>query len=376
MAIVNISGLQGSGKSYFCVESVIIPACKIGRVVYTNIPVRDDLLKLDYPLTDVRKFDLDEWVANPQLVNDVPGGSVIIIDEAWRLFPAGVKTNNAPMALKALVAEHRHRVADVGEITYSMEIVTITQDMQVDLSAYLRAKTDRTMVCRKMSALGADNRFTVDVYSRAVSAEKPRKSQHVRQIGPLKYSPKVYQYYQSQTQSESDAHGTESAQGASVVIWKKPLFWFWIPVTFAVGIYALIHLRGFFGGDAVAAVPHESAPKPAPQFVPVAELVPQTKPPDSRPELKSDSVPQPKPQPPALSSRWRVAGYLQSASGGGRVILSDGVYTRVLPDTACQRNSIGENICHVDGEMVTDYSGQSVASASSAFPSFKFGDSK
>lgn len=364
MAVVNISGLQGSGKSYYCVQSVVIPACRIGRTIVTNIPLRDDLLKADFPKTDIQQFDIEDWVKNPELVDELPGGSVVIIDEAWRLFPGGQKTNNAPKPLKALIAEHRHRSGEVAGDTYSMEIVTITQDMQVDLAAYLRAKTDRTIVCTKLSVLGSDTRFVADVYARAVSAEKPKKNQHVRKIGPLKYLPEVYQYYQSQTQAENDEHGSEKAQSASVVIWKKPLFWFWTPLVFIAGFYALSWLWGFFHGNALK--PAQAAQvetRPAPKFVPVGEIqqqpipvappAPSPAPPPARPP---DGSPKPEPV-PVQSSRWRVAGRIDGPAGG-QVVLYDGDYTRVLPAADCEASRYGETVCRIDGELVTHYSGR------------------
>lgn len=372
MAVVNFSGLQGSGKSYFVVQSVVIPACRIGRTVVTNIPLRDDLLKADFPAADIRYFNIDDWVQNPALVNDVPYGAVLIIDEAWRLFPAGQKSNNAPLPFKSLISEHRHRV---GENGFALEIVTITQDIQSDLSAYVRAKTDRTHLCTKLSALGASNRFVVDVYMRAISAEKPNRRQHVKKLGPFKYSPDVYQYYQSQTQTEADEHGTEQTQGVSVVVWKRPLFWFWTPLVLVAGIWALSWLIGFFRGGVVE--PKSSLPPAQAQFVPIDQMpgyVPPVASPPAPPALSVAKSPPAAAAPPAgasaglpASARWRVAGVLEHGDGSVRVVLTDGEYTRLLDRARdCRVNRYGETECDVEGECVTQFSGRSRAASAPA----------
>ncbi|MCT7418588.1 hypothetical protein [Pseudomonas aeruginosa] len=76
----------------------------------TIIPLEVDMLLMDFArrrfVNNCRKTELSvkTW---PTLRRLVP---VLVLDELWRRWPKGQKTNDAPMADRKLLAEHRHRV--------------------------------------------------------------------------------------------------------------------------------------------------------------------------------------------------------------------------------------------------------------------------
>ncbi|WHV10196.1 hypothetical protein M2I83_16270 [Pseudomonas aeruginosa] len=124
MAIDAYVGKPGHGKSYGVVEHVIIPSLKQDRHVVTNIPLEVDMLLMDFGGT-IEQLP-EDWFEREDLADFAPPGSVLVLDELWRRWPKGQKTNDAPMADKKLLAEHRHRVDKKNR---SMRVVMVTQDL-------------------------------------------------------------------------------------------------------------------------------------------------------------------------------------------------------------------------------------------------------
>ncbi|SFJ05074.1 zonular occludens toxin domain-containing protein [Nitrosomonas sp. Nm34] len=119
MAINLISAVPGGGKSSYIVWHVIKPAVEAGRIVYTvGIP------KLKIP-TIVKKYsDISKWhertCKNPEVfdesdriyeLNNFAEGSLIVIDEAYKLWPAAGRAK-ASEDIEYL-REHRHHGLDI-----------------------------------------------------------------------------------------------------------------------------------------------------------------------------------------------------------------------------------------------------------------------
>ena len=80
MAISAYVGLKGYGKSHGVVEYVILSALKIKRVVFTNIPMNQNLLEKDFGIT-VRQFDIDAIKSNVNCFQEVfVSGEIFIIE--------------------------------------------------------------------------------------------------------------------------------------------------------------------------------------------------------------------------------------------------------------------------------------------------------
>lgn len=205
MTISAYVGLPGSGKSYGVVENVILPAVKAGRRVMTNIPMNNDAW-LDKFNAAPEFIDLAEVVADAEWweKNNV-AGAVVVLDELWKLWPAGLNAKNVRDADKRFLAEHRHMVDSAG---HSTEIVLVTQDLS-QIASFARMLVETTFRSVKLSKLGLNNSFRIDVYSGAVTGPAPSKSRLERQI-PGRYKKEIFALYQSHTKSVTGGAGNES----------------------------------------------------------------------------------------------------------------------------------------------------------------------
>lgn len=208
MAIHAYVGKPGHGKSYGVVEHVIIPSLKQDRHVVTNIPLSIDDLLSTYG-GNITQLP-DNWFELDDLSEIIPPGSVAIIDECWRRWPAGKNVNQANLTDKSLLAEHRHRVDDKNN---SMRVVLVTQDL-AQISSWVRLLIETTYRIRKITK----KTFKVDIYNGAVTGDAPSKTKLIRSTaGTFKSS--VYSFYKSATQSNSGGVGDESsADGRSSIL--------------------------------------------------------------------------------------------------------------------------------------------------------------
>lgn len=242
MSIVSYVGYPGSGKSYAAVEHQILPMLRSHRIVVTNVPLKLDLIRKDIPGCDVREFPLGAIAQQPELITEaVPPGAILVLDEVWRLFPAGTKANQVPEPFRMLFAEHRHRVDAAGNST---QIVLVTQDL-AQIGAFARQLVDQTFRVTKLSTLGIpmSNRYRVDMYPGAVAGPNPPAANRIRQMFG-RYEKKVYQYYISHTQSEAgeDTAPNEAGADKRANIFKKP-FLMALPFI-AVAALALVWFKG------------------------------------------------------------------------------------------------------------------------------------
>lgn len=204
MAISIYSGLPRSGKSYTAVEHVIIPAAKEKRQIYTNIPLDLDAFEAEFGVRPVQ-FDAADIEKNPLWFDDVfPHGGLLVLDECWRVWPAGLKLNNAHPSHKAFLAEHGHRVGHDGRST---EIVLVTQD-PAQLAAFVRLLVATTYRTKKLDAVGQSKKFRIDVYEGCMTGANPPVTKRVREMYG-QYKPEIYRFYKSHTQSKTGAAGNE-----------------------------------------------------------------------------------------------------------------------------------------------------------------------
>ncbi|WP_276783363.1 zonular occludens toxin domain-containing protein [Thalassolituus oleivorans] len=204
MSISAYTGLPGHGKSYGVVDNVIRPALEQKREIFTNIPMNSDECLQRYGMT-VTQFKTDDIIENPNWWTDVfTAGSLIVIDELWRLWPAGLNAKNVRDQDKSFLAEHRHLVGHNGQST---EIIFVTQDLS-QIANFARTLVETTFRVTKLSKIGMDNRFRVDVYFGPVTGASPPISKRDREIHG-KFDKKIYALYQSHTKSVTGDAGNE-----------------------------------------------------------------------------------------------------------------------------------------------------------------------
>jgi zona occludens toxin len=206
VAVNSYVGLPGSGKSYGVVEHVVLPSLKDNRRIWTNIPLNLDTLAKAYPEAPTPViFDSIQITDNPAFFQDVfDAGATIIIDEAWRFWPAGLKANDMKEGHKSFFAEHRHMVGEDGEST---EIIVVTQDL-AQVCTVVRNLTETTYRAVKLVVVGSNKGYRIDVYQGAVTGPNPPEKLRVRQLFGS-YKKNIYQHYKSQTMSAASGHVKE-----------------------------------------------------------------------------------------------------------------------------------------------------------------------
>jgi len=356
MAIDAYTGLPGHGKSYGVVEHVVIPSLAEGRHVVTNIPLESDDLLADHGAPGAKITQLPpDWFERPDLADLIPAGAVAVLDELWRRWPAGLKSNNAYLSDKALLAEHRHRVDDAGR---SMRIVLVTQDL-AQVASWVRLLVEQTYRMSKLTAIGSRKKFRVDVFQGAATGQNPPRSRLIRQLYG-QYKPKVYRYYSSATQSATGQVGDESTADKRANIFRSPviLFSFTAPVLLIPVL--LWWLYGYFmTGFGMA----EPPPVPQDDEAALLAMLPPMEPLPA-PAAPSPQAAPPPPRPTQDSPQWRVAGSIQRAEPqagamSDMVLLASQLHgVRYVQADQCERMADGINWqCMIDGYRVTPWSG-------------------
>jgi len=198
MAISAYTGLPASGKSFGVVQNVIIPALKDGQKVFTNIPMKTEYCLKTFG-SCVTQFDTQDIIDNADWWTDTfEAGAILVIDELWRLWPAGLASNKARIQDAEFLAEHRHLVnQDTGKST---NICFVTQDL-AQIANFARLLVDKTFRATKLDAIGAAKRFRVDIYQGVASGPNPPDKNKINQMF-YKYKSDVYDAYISHTKSE------------------------------------------------------------------------------------------------------------------------------------------------------------------------------
>lgn len=204
--ITAYAGLPGTGKSYGVVKNVILPALKEGREVWSNIIINDDEMKKATNGKTTVHFETQDVIDNPRWFLDIlPKGALCVLDEAWRLWPAGIKANNAVAEHKEYMAEIRHLVSADG---FSSQLCIVTQDL-AQIASFARLLVETTFVSYKLNMLGASKKYRIDIYSGPVTGYSPPKSKRLRQeFGS--FDKKIYKLYKSHTKSDTGGAGNES----------------------------------------------------------------------------------------------------------------------------------------------------------------------
>ena len=332
MAIHAYVGKPGHGKSYGVVERVVIPSLKQGRHVVTNIPLNADDLLADFGGT-IQQLPSD-WFDLPDLAEYVLPGCVLIIDEAWRRWPQGQKSNQANPWDKTLLAEHRHMVDAKNN---SMRIVIVTQDLS-QIPSWARTLIETTFRVVKLSR----KIYRVDVYSGVVTGDKPPVSSRVRQF-PGRFDKVIQNYYKSATHSATGSVGDESVADKSASFLRSYGLWSLVFVVVVGLLFGIFGIKSFFNKS-----PDKS------QHVPV-----------HTPDPTMTSAPKSATPPPVIySETWRLTGFIHPSQPDPNskvdvsvaVLVDTSARTRYIAFSKCRFFSdFKEAYCDIDGERVTTW---------------------
>ena len=329
-------GKPGHGKTYGVVERVVIPSLKQGRHVVTNIPLNADELLADFGGT-IQQLPID-WFELPDLSEYVLNGCVLIIDEAWRRWPQGQKSNQANPWDKTLLAEHRHMVDARNN---SMRIVIVTQDLS-QIPSWARTLIETTFRVVKISK----KLYRVDVYSGVVTGDKPPVSNRIRQF-PGRFDKAIQCYYQSATHSATGTVGDESVADKSASFLRSYGLWSLIAIVVLGLLFGIFGIKSFFSNSSVQ----------------VHQDLPQQKTVDQVQASKLAPI-----APPVIySESWRLTGFVHPSEpdpnakfdSSVAVLVDNSGHTRYISFSACRFFSdFKEAYCDVDGERVTTWTTQ------------------
>ncbi|MCT7418393.1 hypothetical protein [Pseudomonas aeruginosa] len=292
---------------------------------------------------------------------------VLVLDELWRRWPKGQKTNDAPMADKKLLAEHRHRVDKKNR---SMRVVMVTQDLdQLASWATLLVETTYRMVKKSKTM------FRVDIYNGVAKGDSPPKSKLLRSTAG-RFSLAVSPLLQ-----------------VSYAVWKRAV---WamsrrpIPVARScdpgasgelVGLIVVCLSVGVPGDRPVLPPPQ---PKQASAPTPATKVVEQAQPVAAPQGGAMQAVYGTSSNGPVPSAIWRIAGYVHAGLGRAEAWPSKDGYN-AEPDRPISKTSRGAGVrrwrtrfwpiekcrffeqtpdlyCDIDGERVTFWTGRGAVS--------------
>ena len=335
MAIILYCGRPGSGKSYGVVENVMIPAFQKQRLIYTNIPLQIEAIKQDYPEAETHIVQFSNNDVTGEYLMSIPGGALIIIDECWRYWPSGMKSNEMPLTDKEFFAEHRHKA---GADQLTQEIVLVTQSPS-QIAKCVKDLIDQTIMTVKADKVGMSNKYQVQIFSACIpSIDRPGEP---NQTGFGTYKPEIYKYYKSHTKSETGLAGIEIKADKRGTIWGHWYIRYVAPVVLVGSIWGAWYIYKFFTGDAFEATK-------------TAELAPVVNKPESQPVQKMPD--RPRPLPVRESKRFRVSGVVYH-DGVQIVHLSDPLGQVTLLDAKDCKFGLNGAECQVNGELVNKNTG-------------------
>lgn len=361
MAINVYSGLMGSGKSYECVSSVIVPAVAAGRRVVTNI---EGIQPEEVIAYCVEKLGCDrsscgsvvsvssEDVAKPDFLyfgnSSVPTvvlpGDLVCIDEAWNYWGTDCKLHPNHLEFFHM---HRHYVDAATGV--SCDLVMMVQDISV-LHRRLKSVVELSFRCKKLKAFGLNKAYCIQMWEG--SRQSPKS---VLKTENKKYDPEFFPLYSSYTAS-SGAKGKEVTVDKRQNVLRSPVLWLLIGGTLlsaVVSVSFLVH--SFSSHKKVPAQPH--AASVVPLAAPAGGVLSPSVPVSASPRAASAS----------LSKRWRLAGFIRTASRNV-VVLADPTGRMRYEDQSRFSFFGGEPYSAlIDGEQVTPFSGS--LPASPALPS-------
>lgn len=351
MSIQGLIGLPGHGKSYSSIELFVEPAVLSGRKIVTNIPLNIEALSAKYPdydfdnnlvsvdLEKAKKADLAYW----ESADNWPLSGLYILDELWRIWPAGMKASAVPTFQLAFIKEHRHRIDESG---IEPDIVFVTQNLG-DIASCVREMVETTIICTKLTSIGAKNNFRRDYYQGAVKGLVGPKMAFIRS-DQCKYKPEVFNLYKSHTKSVGNAKAIDNKGVVNATIFNG--------LGFKAGLVFLICLIGliYWSINRTVSGVDKIMKKEEPTL-------------DTTTTNTAVAVSGNQPAPQIESKTWRLSGVINHGPGKPKnAMLTDGRKTIKIDYIRYCRKEV-EELCEYRGEVITRYTGNVTGDDSSFF---------
>jgi zona occludens toxin len=350
MPINSYTGLMGSGKSYECVTSVIVPAIKNGRRVVTNVDGIDN--------DAIRAFCQEKWSIEPDKLGSVvhcknedvhkadflpfgenvdtfcKAGDIICIDEAWRFW--GTDCKLLPEH-KIFFREHRHFVDEKTKV--SCDLVLMVQDIG-DLHRTLKVVVELTFKTTKIKTLGWDKTYRVEMWEGYKLTNKGRVS-----VENKRYDPEIFPLYSSYQGGSGKEMRVDDRQN----VLKSPKLWMLAALTIGMFCISIWYAVSFFSGSRIKDNGKEkssAATKTSQQGSATSTAATST-----QAKLTSE-----------VSDRWRIVGQYQVGYVATVVIANEQGTIRLEHPSAFQNTGMSM-VGDVDGQRVMYWSGSPSNSA-------------
>jgi zona occludens toxin len=339
MSVNVYCGLQGSGKSFEVVSSVILDAVANGRRVVTNVAGINEEKIHEYLVvkrdSDPEKLGQISHVSNerisepfffpdeekPQIEAFVRGGDLVAIDEAWRFWG----TDNGKLSHEHMqfFRMHRHYVHPLTFV--ACDLVLMTQDIS-GLHRSVKNVVEYTFRMQKHKSLGFTKRYRVDIHEGYKINSKTRID--TRQKA---YDVQIFPLYQSY----AGGAGKEAAIDKRQNIFGNKTLWIYVAGFAVLMTISTVSVWRFF---------HRANPQTSAAKLPVTPAV--------SPGASVSSAP----EKPAFSEQWRIVGTYQ-ALGQSWVVVSDISGRLRVESPSVFSSGSASAVGDIDGERVTRWSG-------------------
>lgn len=344
MPINAYTGLMGSGKSFECVTSVIIPAVKDGRRVVTNVDgIDSDAIRAYcHDKFDIAMDKLGEVVHCTN--DDVPKanflpyaqdadtfckpGDIVCIDEAWRFWGTDCKLLAEH---KVFFREHRHFVHPNTKV--SCDLVLMVQDIS-DLHRTLKVVVEITFRTTKIKTLGMSKTYRVEMWEGYKLTKRGRVA-----VQNKRYDPAIFPLYSSYVGGAGKELQVDKRQN----LLRNPKLWLLVAFLICLLVFSLFLVQDFFSGSKF-----KDKNKTGTHTVPAVAATPMT--PGRAP------VPMTQAANGGVSITWRLVGTLQAQGKQFVVIEGQGGRMRLEHPSAFM-NAGAAMVGEVDGQRVMTWSG-------------------
>ncbi len=352
MPINAYTGLMGSGKSYECVTSVIVPAIKNGRRVVTNVDGIDN--------DAIRAYCQEKWSIEPDKLgsvvhcsnNDVhksdflpfgenvdtfcQPGDMICIDEAWRFWGTDCKLLAEH---KIFFREHRHFAHPETKVT--CDLVLMVQDIG-DLHRTLKVVVEITFKTTKIKTLGWDKTYRVEMWEGYKLTVKGRVS-----VENKRYDADIFPLYSSYQGGSGKEMRVDDRQN----VLKSPKLWISAFCITAMLFFGIRHITSLFSGERYKEKNKDKSNATATNGQP-------TKPVNSAQASQSQTKPT-----NDVSDQWRIVGQYQVGHVAMIVISNEQGRVRLEHPSAFQNTGMAM-VGDVDGQRIMHWSGNNPNKAS------------
>jgi zona occludens toxin len=348
MSITVYTGLMGSGKSFECVSSAIIPAIKNGRRVVTNVDgIDNDAIRIY--CHEKFNIELEKLGTVLHCKNDdvqsagflphgedvdtfCKPGDLICIDEAWRFW--GTDSKKIHTQHKIFFREHRHYVDPLTKV--SCDLVLMVQDIS-DLNRLLKVVVELSFRTTKIKSFKSNsNTYRVEMWEGYKQSYTSRIKVEVKW-----YNKAIFPLYSSY----SGGSGKELMVDGRQNILSNSKFWIFVILFPVAGYFAVSYVIGFFNGDkfktkidATQVDSKASSPGTAGTSGTSPKLLAK----------KADI--------PPVSDVWRITGSFQTGDKNFVVLTNNSGRTRLEHPSAFQSQGM-TMVGNIDGERLLVWSG-------------------